>query len=72
MPAFRYEALDASGKSSTGLLEADNARSARAQLRGRELVPISVSPVAAPSGQTSRAQVSRRIFGSAALAVWSR
>ena len=72
MPAFRYEALDASGKSSTGLLEADNARSARAQLRGRELVPISVSPVAAPSGQTSRAHMSRRIFGSAALAVWTR
>ena len=72
MPAFRYEALDASGKSSTGLLEADNARAARAQLRARELVPIAVSPVAAPTAQASRGSMSRRIFGAAGLAVWTR
>jgi len=29
MPAYRYEALDATGKASTGLLEADNAKAAR-------------------------------------------
>ena len=38
MPAYRFEALDASGKTSSGLLEADNAKAARAQLRTQALV----------------------------------
>ena len=29
MPAFKFEALTAAGKPTTGLLEADNARAAR-------------------------------------------
>jgi len=71
MPAFRYEALDAAGRSSSGLLEADNAKAARAQLRAQALVPLEVSAVtAASSGGT--ANFSRRIFGAAALAVWTR
>ena len=44
MPAYRFEALDAAGKSQSGLLEADNAKAARAQLRSRELVPLAVTP----------------------------
>ena len=45
MPAYRFEALDASGKTHTGLLEADNAKAVRSQLRGRDLVPLAVQPV---------------------------
>ena len=44
MPAYRFEALDAAGRSQSGLLEADNAKAARQQLRGRDLVPMAVTP----------------------------
>ena len=40
MPAFKFEALDAAGKASNGLLEAENAKAARAQLRAQALVPL--------------------------------
>ena len=40
MPAYRFEALDAAGKSTTGLLDADNAKAARSQLRAQALVPL--------------------------------
>ncbi len=33
MPAFTFEALDAQGQTRKGILEADNARAARSQLR---------------------------------------
>ena len=49
MPAYKYEALDAAGRSQTGLVEADTPRTARAQLRERGLTPLSLNPVAAPS-----------------------
>ena len=72
MPAYKFEALDAAGKSKTGLLEADNARAARAQLRAQALVPLDVVPVAhaANDGQSSR--FGRRIFSSTELSVWTR
>jgi general secretion pathway protein F len=75
MPAYRFEALDAAGKTSTGLLEAENPRAARAQLRAQALVPIAVAPVAAASKAgpgTRPAWTARRIFTPAALAVWTR
>ncbi len=46
MPAFRYEAADATGKSDRGVIEADSAKAARSQLRTRGLTPISVEPLA--------------------------
>jgi len=42
MPAFEYSALDASGRRARGVLQADTARAARAQLRDRGLNPLSV------------------------------
>ena len=72
MPAYRFEALDASGKAQGGLLEADNARAARAQLRGRELVPLAVTPVTMVAGDTAAARFTRRVFTGLGLAVWTR
>lgn len=75
MPAYRFEALDAAGRSSTGLLEADNAKAARAQLRARSMVPLDVTAVAAGSNAEAASAglfKGRRIFSSTALAVWTR
>ncbi len=72
MPAYRYEALDAAGKSQSGLLEADNARTARAQLRQRELVPLSMVPVTAATTDGSAARFTRRVFSATDRAVWTR
>jgi general secretion pathway protein F len=72
MPAYRFEALDAAGKSQTGLLDADNAKAARSQLRARALVPLSVAPVTAASGDGGAPRFTRRVFGSTGLAVWTR
>ena len=73
MPAFKYEALDGAGKSSTGLLEAENAKAARSQLRAQSLVPLAVTPVGAgAAAQGAGSRFSRRVFDSASLAVWTR
>lgn len=72
MPAYRYEALDARGKSASGLLEADNAKAARAQLRQRELVPLAVTPVTAATTDGSAPRFMRRVFSSTGRAVWTR
>jgi general secretion pathway protein F len=55
MPAFRFEASNASGRIELGLLEADGARQARTQLRDRGLTPISVEAVvnADPASNTA-------------------
>ena len=42
MEAFRYEALDAAGRSVAGVLQADTPRQARAELRARGLLPSAV------------------------------
>ncbi|HCY63469.1 MAG TPA: type II secretion system protein GspF [Oxalobacteraceae bacterium] len=56
MPAFRYEAVDAGGSTKKGVLNADSARAARADLRAQSLVPIRVEAIAAQvdaaTGQT--------------------
>ncbi|MDK3024730.1 type II secretion system inner membrane protein GspF [Cupriavidus taiwanensis] len=46
MPAFRYEAADAAGKTDRGVIEADSARQARHQLRARGLTPLTVDALA--------------------------
>ncbi|MFZ6719659.1 type II secretion system inner membrane protein GspF [Undibacterium sp. Ji49W] len=45
MPAFRYEAVDKTGLTSKGVLNADSARSARSELRGQGLVPVIVESI---------------------------
>jgi general secretion pathway protein F len=72
MPAYRFEALDAAGKTQTGLTEADNAKAARAQLRLRELVPLLVTPVTAATTDGSAPRFTRRVFSSSERAVWTR
>jgi general secretion pathway protein F len=47
MPAFRYEAVDTGGATKKGVLNADNARSARADLRTQGLTPLKVEAIGA-------------------------
>lgn len=73
VPAYRFEALDASGKSTSGLLDAENARAARAQLRGQALVPMVVTQVASAGTSVGTGiNLSRRVFNATNLAVWTR
>jgi general secretion pathway protein F len=73
MPAYKFEALDAAGKPSTGLLDAENAKAARAQLRAQALVPLAVTQVAsAGTSSGSGLNFKRRVFNATSLAVWTR
>ena len=73
MPAFKFEALDAAGKTTTGLLDAENARAARSQLRMQSLVPLEVTAVASAGTQSEGARFNRRrVFSATTLAVWTR
>ena len=73
MPAFRFEALDASGKTINGLVEADNPKAARAQLRTQHMVPLTVSMVQVAEAEGSSPKLfARRAFNSSELSVWTR
>jgi general secretion pathway protein F len=72
MPAFKFEALDAAGKSSTGVLEAENAKAARSQLRAQSLVPLAVTQVGGAAPGSAERRFGRRVFDATALAVWTR
>ena len=72
MPAYKFEALDAAGKAQSGLLEADNAKAARAQLRARQLVPLNVTPVVAANADGSAPKFRGRVFSATTLTVWTR
>jgi general secretion pathway protein F len=61
MPAFRYEAVDAGGATRKGVLNADSARAARADLRTQGLVPVVVDAIASQVDETGAAR--RRGFG---------
>lgn len=45
MPAYEFEAMDVGGHISKGVVQADTARDARAQLRGRALAALAVQEV---------------------------
>jgi general secretion pathway protein F len=79
MPAFRYEALDDQGRTSKGLLDADNAKAVRSLLRARSLVPLDVQPVAAgdaggagAGAQGSGGGLRGRAYNATGLAIWTR
>ena len=61
MPAFRYEAVDAIGAAKNGVVNADSARAARADLRAQGLVPIAVEAIAAQLDEYGQAR--SRAFG---------
>ena len=55
MAAFHYNALDAAGKASNGMIEADSARLARAQLREKGLFVVDLNALSdAPSQGSAR------------------
>ena len=77
MTAYSYEAIDADGKTRTGVIDADSAKAARGQLRAQALVPMAVQALG--SGATANADGTdapswrrRRVFGNQALAIWTR
>ena len=67
MPSFRYQALDADGRTRRGTLSADNDRAARAQLRAQGWVPLKVQPRA-----PRRLGRARRGWTATELANWTR
>ena len=72
MPAFKYEALDANGKSSNGIVEAESMKAARSHLRGLQLVPLGLTPVAVVEASGGMSRFARKAFSSSGLAVWTR
>jgi general secretion pathway protein F len=55
MAAFRYEAVDATGRARRGMLDAANVRAVRDQLRGDGLFPTAIEPAAAIAARRSEA-----------------
>jgi general secretion pathway protein F len=75
MPAYSFEALDAQGATRRGVMEADTAKAVRSLLRGQQLVPLQVQPVAggaADAGTGGTRLFSRAVFSSTGLAIWTR
>lgn len=76
MPAYSFEAIDAEGRARKGVLEADTARAARGLLRAQALIPLTVQAVGGEeAGRPAtgwRRSLSRRVFNSTTLAVWTR
>ncbi|KAB0581573.1 type II secretion system protein GspF [Ideonella dechloratans] len=74
MSAFKYEALNDAGKTVHGLVEADNAKAARALVRGQGLVPLAVTAVAMVEAAGGRSMMprGRRAFTNSGLTVWTR
>ncbi|WP_057392105.1 type II secretion system inner membrane protein GspF [Ralstonia solanacearum] len=61
MPAFRYEAADASGRTDKGVIEADSARQARTVLRARGLTPLVVDALGAQATKRSGSSFAKRL-----------
>jgi general secretion pathway protein F len=58
MPAFSYTALDKQDKVKKGILESDNAKQARQQLRNQGLKPLEVNPVSVKATNKQASQKS--------------
>ena len=64
MAAFNYEAADAAGTTTKGVVNADSPRAARAELRSQGLTPIETIPVASQideSGSTKSGAFGNRL-----------
>lgn len=69
MPAFAYQALDASGKTQRGVLQGDTARAVRQTLRERGLNPLDVTQV---DEKQQRSPLGRRGLSAPQLALFTR
>lgn len=69
MPAFAYQALDASGKTQRGVLQGDTARAVRQTLRERGLNPLEVNPV---DEKQQASPLGRRGLSATQLALFTR
>lgn len=75
MPAYSYVAVDAQGRTRRGVVEAEAARQARAELRSEGLVPLElaeVEPEAAAPGKASWRRRRRRLSGGELVLVTRR
>jgi general secretion pathway protein F len=73
MSAFRYEAINAAGKTLKGVLDADSARAGRSQLRAQGLTPLLVELAASRShGERSRRLSVGRKLSQRELAILTR
>ena len=74
MAAFRFEAIDLTGKISRGVVEADSLRLARGRLRDMQLTPIKVDAVEElhSSVKTSVGSLGRRSISSYELSLLTR
>jgi general secretion pathway protein F len=78
MPAYSFEALNASGETRKGTIDSDSAKGARSLLRSQGLVPLTVVAVGAQDkdGKTGSGLNitlwTPRVFNATALAIWTR
>jgi general secretion pathway protein F len=77
MPAYSFTALDNQGQTRKGTLEADNAKSARAQLRTQSFIPLSVQVLAGARAVAHDTVQSgggwhSQTLSSNSLAIWTR
>jgi len=61
VPAFRYEAVDSGGNTKKGVVNADSVRAARADLRARDLAPITVDAITTQVDEAGKTKA--RAFG---------
>lgn len=64
MPSFEYEALDASGRSRRGIVNAESARLARGELRRLNLTPVAISAPRENDGAADGPKKTPKIGGS--------
>jgi general secretion pathway protein F len=75
MPAYQYQALDAHGGNTRGLLESDNERTAKQVLRNQGLIPLSVVQVGTVTAQTpwwKRPIYLSKVMGTETLVTFTR
>jgi general secretion pathway protein F len=73
MGAFEYTALDTGGHERKGILEGDTPKQVRQQLREKQLLPVSVTEVAAKEAKENKKSISfARRVSSADLALFTR